>query len=294
MKKLLLCGILGILSQQLIAEPILKVININQELEMENENGKQDFDDVWLWNKVNLTYGDWIFGLTAGKDWAIDLGDDGAHSKTGRVQLNASKKINKDLILGVAWRMEDTLDKYYGNWTYDDGVFWSYGEYWYEAQNSTNTSNPDSINIETIPLGFKYGAFKIAYYLGYYNMLGTIPTNGKESELEHHIRLFADLYKDEKWSISTEARFTFHHSFNYNEDSTPYRKYKDFGRTRLYLYTSYKASENLTLYGRYGYEWRNWSYENGDKRENYGDFSTSKGHAAENYQNFAIGWIYTF
>ena len=106
MKKLLLCGILGILSQQLIAEPILKVININQELEMENENGKQDFDDVWLWNKVNLTYGDWIFGLTAGKDWAIDLGDDGAHSKTGRVQLNASKKINKDLILGVAWRME--------------------------------------------------------------------------------------------------------------------------------------------------------------------------------------------
>ena len=52
MKKLLLCGILGILSQQLIAEPILKVININQELEMENENGKQDFDDVWLWNKV--------------------------------------------------------------------------------------------------------------------------------------------------------------------------------------------------------------------------------------------------
>ena len=30
--------------------------------------------------------------------------------------------------------MEDTLDKYYGNWTYDDGVFWSYGEYWYEAQ----------------------------------------------------------------------------------------------------------------------------------------------------------------
>ena len=41
MKKLLLCGILGILSQQLIAEPILKVININQELEMENENGKQ-------------------------------------------------------------------------------------------------------------------------------------------------------------------------------------------------------------------------------------------------------------
>lgn len=125
-------------------------------------------------------------------------------------------------------------------------------------------------------------------------MLGTIPTNGKESELEHQIRLFADLYKDEKWSISTEARFTFHHSFNYNEDSTPYRKYKDFGRTRLYLYTSYKASENLMLYGRYGYEWRNWSYENGDKRENYGDFSTSKGHAAENYQNFAIGWIYTF
>jgi hypothetical protein len=40
-------------------------------------------------------------------------------------------------------------------------------------------------------------------------MLGTIPTNGKESELEHQIRLFADLYKDEKWSISTEARFTF-------------------------------------------------------------------------------------
>lgn len=294
MKKLLLCGILGILSQQLMAEPVLKVTNIGQELEMENENGSQTFNDVWLWNKVNLNYEDWYFGLTAGKDWSIDLDGQGTHSKAGRVQLNVTKKINEDLLLGVAWRMEDSLDKYYGNWFYDNGFFWSYGEYWYESQNSENSSIPDSINIETIPLGIKYGPFKAAYYLGYYDMLGTIPTNGKEDELEHQIRLFADLYKNEKWTVSTEARFTFHHSVNYNGDSTPYRKYKDFGRTRLYLYTSYKASESLTLYGRYGYEWRNWSYENGDRRESYGNYSNSKGAAAENYQNFAIGWIYNF
>lgn len=294
MKKILLLGFLGILSQQLIAVPVLEVTNISQEIEMENENGKQDFDDVWLWNKINLSYDNWIFGLTAGKDWSIDLADNKTHSKTGRIQLNASKKINEELVLGVAWRMEDTLDKYYGNWTYDNGLFWSYGEYWYEAQNSTNSSIPDSINIETIPLGIKYGAFKAAYYLGYYDMLGTIPINGKENEIEHQIRLFADFYKDEKWTISSEARITFYHSFDYNGESTPYRKYEEFGRTRLYLYASYKANESLTLYGRYGYEWRNWSYENGDKRENYGDFSGSKGHAAENYQNFGIGWIYSF
>lgn len=295
MRKLLLLGILGILNCYSMAEQsTLKVTNISQEIEMENENGKQTFDDIWLWNRINMSYDDWSFGLTAGKDWAIDLNGQGTQSKAERIQLNASKKINEELILGTAWRMEDSLDKYYGNWNYDNGFYWSYGEYWYEAQNSTNSSSPDSINIETIPLGIKLKNLKLAYYLGYYNMLGTIDKNEKENEIEHQLRIFADLYKNQKWNISTEVRFTLYHELEFNGNNTQYRKYKSFGKNRAYLYITYQATENLIVYGRYGYEWRNWQYKNGDLRENYGDFKNSKGHAANNYQNFAIGWTYNF
>ena len=59
MKRLaLLLAAMGIVSVGAMAEaPTLKVTSIGQEIEIENENGNQTFDDVWLWTNVNLEYG---------------------------------------------------------------------------------------------------------------------------------------------------------------------------------------------------------------------------------------------
>ena len=56
---------------------------------------------------------------------------------------------------------------------------------------------------------------------------------------------------------------------------------------RLYLKPSYKVSDSLTVYGYYGYEFKDWKYENGAERATY--------HAEnDNYQDIGFGWTYTF
>ena len=121
MKRLaLLLAAMGIVSVGAMAEaPTLKVTSIGQEIEIENENGNQTFNDVWLWNNVNLEYGDWQFGLTAGKQWSVDFDGDGAHSDNGRLQMDVWKKVTPDLKLGTRLRLQDDYDRYYARWDYN-------------------------------------------------------------------------------------------------------------------------------------------------------------------------------
>ena len=83
MKKLaLLLAALGVVSAAAYAAPELTVTNFGQSIETENvSNGDYDIDDLWLWNTVGLKYGDWSFGLTAGKQWAVDFDDHKRKSK---------------------------------------------------------------------------------------------------------------------------------------------------------------------------------------------------------------------
>ena len=106
----LLLAALGVVSAAAYAAPELTVTSVGQEIEIENEdhNGT-DLDDVWLFNNVGLAYGDWSFGLQAGKQWAVNLDDDngkdkGVKSEDSRLQIDVWKKVTENLKLGFRYR----------------------------------------------------------------------------------------------------------------------------------------------------------------------------------------------
>lgn len=309
MKRLaLLLAAMGIVSVGAMAEaPKLEVTNVGQEIEIENENGRQTFDDVWLFNNVGLKYGDWTIGLTAGKQWSVDFEGQSTHSDNGRLQMDIWKKVTPDLKLGTRLRLQDDYDRYYARWDYNgsNNMFFSWGDVWYESNNDDSdvgrkNGTPDYIKAETLPIGVKVGLVKVGYYFQYYGALGSSEAtdNHYESEMEHQIRLYAPLYQGEKLGLSFEGRFTIAEEQDWNNDGkdrvrdkvkTPgYREYDSFGRTRLYVKFDYKVTESLNVYGQYAYEWRDFDYQEGDIRENY------HGKAAENYQDILVGWRYTF
>ena len=166
-------------------------------------------------------------------------------------------------------------------------MFWSSGDAWYQAESATGASN-DTLQFEVFPIGVKYGAFKVGYFLNYVKTLGdtSVVTDGKlvkEDYIEHQIRAYATLYKGERLTLTTEGRFTISADESY-EKPTAHREYDDFGRTRLYLGADYKVTENLNVYGKYGYEFRDWRLEDEEKDD----------HKANAYQDFVVGWKYTF
>ena len=58
------------------------------------------------------------------------------------------------------------------------GMFWSSGDVWYEAKNGTYGT--DWVKSEFFPLGLKYGAFKVGYFINYEKMMGGADVvNGK-------------------------------------------------------------------------------------------------------------------
>ncbi len=298
MKKLaLLLTALGLVSAAAYAAPELTVTHVGQEIEIENvDHNGTDLDDVWLWNNVGLAYGDWTFGLTAGKEWDVnfedhDKTDKGVKSGASRLQIDVWNKVTDDLKLGFRYRGQNNYDRFYARWDYNHGMFWSSGDVWYESKNGAYGT--DWVKSEFFPLGLKYGAFKVGYFVNYEKMMGGADVvNGKGDKteyFEHQIRAYATLYKGEKLTLTTEGRFTISAENDYEGSGkeTDYgRHYDDFGRIRLYLGADYKVTENLNVYGKYGYEFREWELE---------DNNTSKDDYTENaYQNFVVGWKYTF
>lgn len=288
-KVALLLASLGIMAAAYAEQPKLVVTNVGQEIEIENENGKQDYDQVNLFNNVGLKYGDWSFGLQAGKQWNVNLGDDsGIHSQNHRLQLDAWKKVTDDLKLGARFRGTSDYDRWYVRWDYNNGLLWSAGDVWYQAENKAdNGVAKDSLQFEVFPVGVQYGPVKVGYFLNYVEFLGNIDAKGQENYIEHQIRAYATLYKGEKLTVSTEGRFTLSSDKDMKDDAG-YRTYDSFGRTRIYLGADYKLTENLNVYAKYAYEFRDWKYEDGDHRSNYA------GKGAENYQDIIVGWNYKF
>ena len=78
MKKLaLLLAALGVVSAAAYAAPELTVTNSRTR----NRNRKRSLMELdliiaWLFNNVGLDYGDWSFGLQAGKQWGLNLMSD--------------------------------------------------------------------------------------------------------------------------------------------------------------------------------------------------------------------------
>lgn len=285
-KVALLLASLGIMAAAYAEQPKLEVTNVGQEIEIENDEGNQDFDQVNLFNNVGLKYGDWSFGLQAGKQWSIDGSSihSSNYNSAGRLQLDVWKKVNDDLKLGARFRGTTNYDRWYARWDWKHGMLWSAGDVWYQAENQD--ADKDSLQFEVFPIGVQYGPVKVGYFLNYVKNLGTINDKEKEDYIEHQIRAYATLYKGEKLTISTEGRFTLCADDSYKGDEPGYRHYDDFGRTRIYLGADYKLTENLNVYAKYAYEFRDWKYENGKQRSDY--------HTGENYQDIIVGWNYKF
>ena len=298
MKRLaLLLAAMGIISVGATAAE-LKVTNVGQEIEIENENGAQTFDNVWLWNNVGLSYGDWTFGLQAGKNWSVDFDGQSTHGKDERLQIDVWKKVNDNLKLGYRFRGQDNFDRHYARWSYKNGMFYTDGDVWYEATNRKEGGTYDWMKSEIFPVGLNFGDFKVAYFLNYNWLVGTEDAGKQTSEIDHQIRAYWDFYKTEKLTLSTEARLSIYHDQDWKDESngkeTGYRHFDGFGRLRVYLKANYKVTESLDIYGSYAYGWRDYKYENGDSRENYGDYKGAKAAAKENYQDIIVGWKYTF
>ena len=167
-------------------------------------------------------------------------------------------------------------------------MFWSSGDVWYEATNGTPGGATDWLKSEFFPIGVKYGAFKAGYFVNYNKSVGTDDANQANEYFEHQLRLYATLYKGERLTVTTEGRFTISAENEYEGVGETGKHYDDFGRTRIYLGADYKVSENLNVYGKYGYEFRDWVAE-----ENNADKARAE-HTGNAYQDFVVGWKYTF
>ena len=281
----LLLAALGVVSAAAYAAPELTVTSIGQEIEIENTANGNDLDDVWLFNNVGLAYGDWSFGLQAGKMWTANYDHEkDIKSKDSRLQFDIWNKVTDDLKLGFRYRGQNDFARYYARWDYSHGMFWSAGDLWYE--NVETAGKPDWFKSEFYPVGLKYGAFKVGYFVNYNKTVGTDDANQANEYFEHQIRAYATLYKGERLTVTTEGRFTISAENDYEGVGETGRHYDDFGRTRIYLGADYKVSDNLNVYGKFGYEMRDWELE--DKNTDKDD------HTGKYYQDFIVGWTYKF
>ncbi|WP_027128753.1 TonB-dependent receptor [Fusobacterium perfoetens] len=282
MKKLaLLLAAVGMVSAVAYAAPELKVTSVGQEIEIENWSNGPDLDEVNLFNNVGLAYGDWTFGLQAGKQWAINFDDTkDVTSKNHRLQIDVWKKVTDDLKLGFRYRGTSSYDRYYARWDWSNGMLWSAGDVWYESYNGNKT---DWLKTEIFPIGLKYGVFKVGYFLNYNTLMGGADVNDNDEYIEHQIRAYATLYKTDRLTLTAEGRFTISADEKYN-GVKPHREYDDFGRNRLYLGADYKVTENLNVYGKFGYEYREWRLED----------NAIDDHTQKIYQDIIVGWSYKF
>lgn len=287
-KVALLLASLGIMAAAYAEQPKLEVTNVGQELYIENKSSGKDLDDVFFWNRVGLKYGEnWTFGLQAAKRWSMDH-DAGIESTNHRIMLDAYYKVNSDLKVGTRYRSQKDYDRLYARYDWKHGMLWSAGDFWYQANNTEGGLN-DNLEMEWFPVGLQYGPFKIGYFLNGIKYLGDVAVNQQEDYLEQQIRAYLTLYKGEKLTVTTEARVTLKTDEDWNNKG--YRTFDDFGRNRIYLGADYQVTENLNTYIKYGWEFRDWKYEDGMTEKEY---KNSGKPTQDYYGEFYLGWNYKF
>ena len=276
----LLLTALGLVSAAAYAAPELTVTSIGQEVEVEHTNGS-DLTTAWLYNNVGLAYGDWSFGFQGAKKWGYNHNNDDIAGVDNRIQIDAWKRINEDLKLGVRYRGDRDLERFMARYDYSHGMFLSSGDFWYQVNDKNN--DPDTLRAEWFPIGVKIGPVTAKYLCDYTEIVGGISGEEKKSSVEHQLRLYAPLYTWNKLSLSTEARITLHAEEEYNK-TKGYSTYENFGRNRLYLKANYAVSEDFNVYVNYAYELRDKEARDGYKDTVYND----------DFQTLIFGWNYKF
>ena len=288
----LLLAALGVVSAVAYAAPELTVTNFGQSIESENVSGGNDVDDLWLWNTVGLKYDDWTFGLTAGKQWAVDFDDhDGGYTKgvksdDSRLQFDVAKPITENFTLRGRYRGQETYDRFQLGYKYTFGMFTSEGDVFYDFADPNGKDAPDTFHAELFPIAVTFGPVKLAYYFEYVEDLGERANGEREDYYDHQLRAYATLYKGEKLTLSTEGRFTIVSDESHADEDgkvAKYNHYDDFGKNRLYLKANYAVSENLDVFGSYGYEIRKYKGENGAKDDDN-----------KYWSNVVVGYNYKF
>ena len=283
----LLLAALGVVSAAAYAAPELTVTNFGQSIESENVSGANDVDDLWLWNTVGLKYDDWSFGLTAGKQWNVDFDDhDGGYKKgiesdNSRIQFDVAKPVTENLKLTGRYRGQQNYDRFQVGYAYNYGMFLSSGDFFYD---SVNGDGHDTFHAEWFPVGVSLGPVQIKYYFEYVKNLGDIQLGKQEESFDHQIRVYAPLYKGERLTLSTEGRFTIMQDKEFNgKTKKGYNVYDDFGRNRLYLKANYALTENLDVFGTFGYEMRKYKGKEGANNAN-----------DDYWSNVVVGYNYKF
>ena len=274
----LLLAALGVVSAAAYAAPELTVTSVGQEVEIEHTLGT-DGTTAWLYNNVGLAYGDWSFGFQGAKQWAYSDKEDSVKSNNHQLQFDAWKKVNDNLKLGFRYRGREDFDRFMARYDFNYGMLLSSGDFWYQVNESGN----DALRAEWFPIGVNLGPVTFKYLMDYSKTVGTVLENQQKSSLEHQLRAYAPLYKGERFSVNTEIRHTLHAEKDM-DNNAGYEVYDDFGRTRVYLKTSYAMTENLNVYANYAYQIGKY-----DGRDGKADRDNK-----EYYQNFTFGWTYTF
>lgn len=287
MKKLaLLLAALGVMSATTFAaEPTLKVTSIGQEVEIENTSGGHNIgESVFFGTMVNLSYGDWTFGVTGAKRWAVDTKD--TDSLTGRLQLDAMRKFD-GYSLGLRYRGEKSYDRYYVRGSWSHGFLYGSADVWYESKTSegVNTDANDLLKGEIFPIGVQYNGVKLGWFVDYTKTLGGVGEGKLEEKFEHQLRFYAPLYKGDKLTVQTEIRHTLTVDDKYNNEKlSGDSRFKDFGRTRVYLKNNYKVNDALNVYFNYAYEVKDREYVKDGRTNDNGKY----------FGDIVFGWKYNF
>lgn len=272
------------------AQPMLRVTDVGQYLEIDNTSGKEDIgQEVHFANYVGLAYGDdWTFGFMARKAWSMDTDD--ITSKNHRLDLDAWRHFD-NFSLGFRFRNEDDFDRYYLRTKYHYGMFSGWIDGAYQSNNGNDDKDHvDSWYLEAMPVVLTYGPVSLGYYIEIDTWgVNTVKKIGiDESGYEHwyrqQLRLSADLYRGEKLTVGAEYRWQFDTDVEYDMDYRDGKPYVDEDQRHIFVLSAdYDVTENLTVSSYYQYEFRD--YESGkdlvDKDDNY-------------YGEFYVGWNYKF
>lgn len=290
MKKFgLLLAILGVISSTALAgDDQLEIKKVGQELEIDNTSGGEDIGEkVKFSTAVELGYKNWTFGIEGKKEWKMDTVE-GIKSKKAKMELEVVKSFNDYLDMGVKFEGESDKDNYGFIYEYAQGFFTSEAEFTYSAVNTGEEGERDEFEIEAEPLGLQYRDFRITWYVDYVKTIGEVVESSQKYTLENQLRFYWDFYKGEKIDLTAEYRLGLNNTVKFSGEKSDVDEdeveYKNFGMNALYISADYKATENLTIYGEYGYEIYDWEYISSGKNCNSGTY----------YGELTLGWKYKF
>ena len=257
------------------AAPVLRVTSVGQYIEIDNtssangENAEDIGEAVHFGNKVGLALGDnWTFDLMARKTWSADT-DDGMKSNGHRLDLSATRHF-ENFTLGVKWRGEKDLDKFYLPVSYNFGMIsgWATPAYVFYDNGAK-----DAYYLETEPVVLSYGPVQLAYYFEGEKETG----DADNHEYSHQARLRGTVYSNDALTLGAEYRYQFAHEKVQNGVD----QYEN-NRHIAIVSAAYNVTENLVVDTYYEYDFNKYDVKAADPKDD------------DYYGEFGLGWTYNF